>query len=158
MPKQDVLQALAQNRIGKENAAKEFSRTSLLQRTWPRLRSIAALVILSWTIPISLFGCILLCMRHMLRGGNLIGIGKVASGRARNKRFHKTVIVAGEGSFCMHWYCFALLTLLIGHFNDVTTAILMLQHSTAQFSYSLTQVLRMSCAHCGTQQIFTRTT
>ena len=93
---QAVLQALSQNRVGKDNAAKEFARTSLLQRTWPRLRSVATLIILSWTIPVSLFGCFLLCTLHLLRGGDLIGIGKVATGRARNKRFHKTVIVAGR--------------------------------------------------------------
>ena len=93
---QAVLQALSQNRVGKDNAAKEFARTSLLQRTWPRLRSVATLIILSWTIPVSLFGCFLLCTLHLLRGGDLIGIGKVASGRARNKRFHRTVIVSGR--------------------------------------------------------------
>ena len=93
--KQAVLQALSQNRVGKDNAAKEFAKTSLLQRTWPRLRSIATLIILCWTIPVSLFGCFLLCASHLLKGGSLIGIGKVASGRARNEKFHKTVIVAG---------------------------------------------------------------
>ena len=93
--KQAVLQALSQNRVGKDNAAKEFAKTSLLQRTYPRLRSIATLIILCWTIPVSLLGCFLLCASHLLKGGNLIGIGKVASGRARNKKFHKTVIVAG---------------------------------------------------------------
>lgn len=97
---QAVLQALSQNRVGKDNAAKEFARTSLLQRTWPRLRSVATLIILSWTIPVSLFGCFLLCALHLLRGGDLIGIGKVASGRARNKRFHRTVIVSGRQLIC----------------------------------------------------------
>lgn len=93
---QAVLQAMSQNRVGKDNAAKEFARTSLLQRTWPRLRSIATLILLSWTIPVSLFGCFVLCTLHLLRGGNLIGFGKVSSGPARNKRLHDTVIVTGK--------------------------------------------------------------
>lgn len=91
---QEVLKALAQNRIGKENAAVEFSKTDLIQRTWPRLRSIATLWILALTIPISVWGGVLLVLAHLLKGGRLVGWSSNPSNKTR-KGYHPTAIVTG---------------------------------------------------------------
>ena len=86
--------ALAQNRIGKDNAAVEFSKTDIIQRTWPRLRSIATLWILALTIPISVWGGLLLVLAHLLKGGRLVGWSPNPSNKTR-KGYHPTAIVTG---------------------------------------------------------------
>ena len=91
---QEVLKALAQNRIGKDNAAVEFSKTDIIQRTWPRLRSIATLWILALTIPISVWGGLLLVLAHLLKGGRLVGWSPNPSNKTR-KGYHPTAIVTG---------------------------------------------------------------
>ena len=91
---QEVLKALAQNRIGKDNAAVEFSKTDIIQRTWPRLRSIVTLWILALTIPISVWGGLLLVLAHLLKGGRLVGWNPNPSSKTR-KGYHPTAIVTG---------------------------------------------------------------
>ena len=91
---QEVLQSLAQNRMGKDNAAIEFSRTSLLQRTWPRLRSVATLYIVALTLPISILGCVALVVMHILRGGRLTALSPHPISNTR-KGYQPTAIVTG---------------------------------------------------------------
>ena len=91
---QEVLQTLAQNRMGKDNAAIEFSRTSLLQRTWPRLRSVATLYIVALTLPISILGCVALVVLHILRGGRLLALSPHPTSNTR-KGYQPTAIVTG---------------------------------------------------------------
>ena len=116
---QEVLKALAQNRIGKDNAAVEFSKTDIIQRTWPRLRSIATLWILALTIPISVWGGLLLVLAHLLKGGRLVGCSPNPSNKTR-KGYHPTAIVTGvplqyiftvQHGYCQcksHWWSAAL--------------------------------------------------
>ncbi len=91
---QEVLQTLAQNRMGKDNAAIEFSRTSLLEITWPRLRSLATLYIVALTLPISILGCVALVMLHILRGGRLVALSPHPTSKTR-KGYQPTAIVTG---------------------------------------------------------------
>ena len=91
---QEVLQTLAQNRMGKDNAAIEFSRTSVLQRTWPRLRSMATLYIVALTLPISILGCIALVVLHILRGGRLLALSPHPTSK-KCKGYQPTAIVTG---------------------------------------------------------------
>lgn len=91
---QEVLKALAQNRIGKDNAAVEFSKTTVIQRIWPRLRSIATLYVLALTLPISVCGCLYFIAVHLLRGGRLVGMSPSPSSKNR-KGYHPTAIVTG---------------------------------------------------------------
>ncbi len=80
--------------MGKDNAAIEFSRTSLLQRTWPRFRSVATLYIVALTLPISILGCVALVMLHVLRGGRLTALSPQPTGNTR-KGYQPTAIVTG---------------------------------------------------------------
>lgn len=80
--------------MGKDNAAIEFSRTSLLERTWPRLRSLATLYIVALTLPISILGCVALVVLHILRGDRLVALSPHPTSKTR-KGYQPTAIVTG---------------------------------------------------------------
>ena len=98
VPTQEVLKALQQNRVGKDNAAVEFSRTTLLERTWPRIRSVATLYILALTLPVSICGCLVLVAMHLLKGGRLVAFSPHPTNKTGTHRHHPTAIVTGMSS------------------------------------------------------------